>query len=447
MTQKTHQFLDVLRQVLINRYNVRVILNTHSPLAVALAPGGSVFEQADHAIPPLTSLCYNPGMKTPSSAICFGIAIAGAVIGNRAALAQPPSLPVIKGPLIAVGDDPRCAVVGDFNGDGKMDFATANQGDGNVSILLAQAGGGFVKANNSPLKVGAAPRCLAVGDFNGDKNLDLAVGNSGANSVSILLGNGTGQFAPAPASPVKVGTRPMSVAVSDFDGNGKADLAVVNNTADNVSVLLGDGAGGFTEAPGSPLSVSKTPFFVTAGDVNSDGAADLVVASSGANCVSVLLGQGGGRFGNKTDFATGTSARSVAIADLDGDTKADLAVVNTGANSVSLLQGKGEGKFAPKVDFPVGKSPRSLVAGDFNKDGKLDLAVTCYGDNKVFVFLGDGTGAFATDAALAVGSEPSWLVRADLNGDANPDLLVVNADSNDVSILLSDGAGHFKARG
>lgn len=375
----------------------------------------------------------------------FGVALA--IVGSRNLMAQPPAVPAAKSPAIAVGSDPRCAAVGDFNGDGKMDFATANQDDKDVSILLANAAGSFAKAINSPVKVGAKPRSLAIGDFNNDKNLDLAVGNSGANSVSVLMGDGTGQFVAAPGSPVKVGERPLSIAVSDFDGNGKADLAVVNNTADSVSILLGNGVGGFLEAPGSPLAVSKTPFFVTTNDLNADGEVDLLVASSGADCVSVLMGQGGGSFGPKTDFVTGTSARSIAIADFNGDKKADLAVVNTGTNTVSLLPGNGNGKFREKVDFPVGKAPRSVVAGDFNKDGKFDMAVVSFSDNNVTVLIGDGDGSFVTGAPISVRSEPVWITQADMNGDAKIDLLVVNANANNVSILSGDDAGHFKPRG
>ncbi len=382
-----------------------------------------------------------------NNVILFGVALALLMTGfaPNLSVAQPPNLPA-PNTAVPVGDDPRCGVVGDFNSDGKMDIATANQGSNDVSILIADAKGKFQNAPNSPVKVGKMPRSLAVGDFNGDQKTDLAVGNSASNSISVLLGNGNGQFTATPDAPFKVGLRPIAIAVSDFDGDQKADLVVVDNGADDVSIWLGNGAGSFTQAAGSPLKVGKTPFFVAVNDLNDDGQADLVVANSGSNNVSVLRGQGGGGFSPKNDFATELSPRCVAVADLNGDGKKDLAVANTGANSISLLPGDGSGKFGEATSLTIGPSPRSVVAVDLHSDGKLGLAVTSYASQKVFVMVGDGAGNFMAPPkpAYNVGSEPIWSVLADMNGDAKPDLVVINSDSNDITILLGNGNNGFK---
>ena len=358
------------------------------------------------------------------------------------AFAQP-KLPKLNA-ATPVGDDPRCGVVGDFNGDGKMDIATANQETNNVSILLSNGLGQMKSAPNTPIKVGAMPRALALGDFNGDQNLDLVVANSGANNLTILLGDGTGQFAPLPTPPIKVGTRPLSVAVADVDGDKKHDLVVVNNTADNISVLHGDGAGGFVEVAGSPLKVGKTPFFVMVSDVNADQMPDILVANNGSNSVSVLLGQGGGKFGPKSDFATQINPRCIAVADLNGDKNVDLAVANTGANSISLLPGDGKGNFGDATHIPVGAGPRSVVAMDLNSNGTPDLAVTCFGLNKVLVLPYETGFTPSTIGQFDVGSEPIWSVPMDMNADQKLDLVVINSDSNDVSILLGNGNNGFK---
>src|SRR5262249_26119387 len=131
--------------------------------------------------------------------------------------------------------------VGDFNGDGKLDLAVANSGSGNVTILLGDGKGAF--PTNATVGAGNGPISVAVGDFNGDGKPDLAVANYDDNDVTILLGDGAGGFSPAPGSPVGAETNPRSVAVGDFNRDGKPDLAVANEGSDNVTILLGNGLG------------------------------------------------------------------------------------------------------------------------------------------------------------------------------------------------------------
>ena len=164
-----------------------------------------------------------------------------------------------------------------------------------ASILLAisaTARAQFTPATGSPYTVGAGPNSLAVGDFNGDGTPDLAIANTGTNNVTVLLGNGAGGFTAAPGSPIPVGADPFSVAVGDFNRDGNPDLAIANANDYNVTVLLGNGAGGFTAAPGSPFPVGTVPDSVAVGDFNGDGAPDLAIANVGDDTVTVLLGDG-----------------------------------------------------------------------------------------------------------------------------------------------------------
>ena len=158
------------------------------------------------------------------------------------------------------------------------------------------------------------------------------------NNVTLLLGNGTGGFAAASGSPFAVGSTPYSVAVGDFNGDGKPDLAVANEFNNNVTVLLGDGTGGFAEAPGSPFAVGSTPSFVAAGDFNGDGKLDLVTTSTDNN-VTVLLGNGTGGFASASGspFPVGTFPLSVAVGDFNADGEPDLAIANYFGNSVTVL--------------------------------------------------------------------------------------------------------------
>ncbi|PYM39561.1 MAG: hypothetical protein DME17_00520, partial [Candidatus Rokuibacteriota bacterium] len=296
---------------------------------------------------------------------------------------------------------------------------------------------------------------MAVGDFNGDGKADLAVANEGSGTVSVLLGHGDGTFAALPD--LAVGTNPFSVAVGDFNGDGKLDLAVANFGSNTVSVLRGDGTGTFVADP-NPIAVAS-PVFVAVGDFNRDGHPDLAVADRDANTVSVLQGKGDGTFLAVQTLNVGIFPVSVAVGDFNGDGIPDLAVANADLgdasysnSSISVLIGTGNGTFQPAAGprtFTVGDSPWSVTVGDFNGDGKLDLAVANRGNITpgltVAVVLGNGDGTFVVTPTVGVGSHPSAVAVYDFNGDGKLDLAVANAGSNTVSVLLGNGDGTFQS--
>ncbi len=347
------------------------------------------------------------------------------------------------GSPFVVGAQPASVAVGDFNGDGRPDIAIANYGSNSVTVLLGDGAGGFTAAPGSPFAVGAWPVSVAVGDFNGDGKRDLAIANHNDNTVTVLLGNGAGGFTPAPGSPITVGSWPSSVAVGDFNGDGRADLAVANEYDGTVTMLLGNGTGGFAAAPGSPLKVGSQPRSLAVGDFNGDGKTDLVIANYGTSNVTVLLGNGAGGFAAApgSPFSVGWNPQSVAVADFNGDGKPDLAIANSGSGTVSVLLGDGTGYFAtaPGQRIMTGGGPVSVTAGDFNGDGKADLAVANQSDGTVSVLLGDGAGGFtaASGSPFTVGSQPSSVAVGDFNRDLKPDLAVANQGSDSVTVLLN----------
>jgi FG-GAP-like repeat/FG-GAP repeat len=324
-------------------------------------------------------------------------------------------------------------VTGDFNGDGKLDLAVANTG---VSILLGNGNGTF--RPHVDYTTGNGPASVAVGDFNSDGKLDLVVANNGGD-VSILLGNGNGTF--RPHVDYTTGNSPASVAVGDFNGDGKLDLAVANSGASNgisnVSVLLGKGDGTFDAAVNYSAGFGANS--VAVGDFNRDGRLDLVVSNFGTGNVIVLLGKGDGTFQTPVDYGTFIPV-SVAVGDLNGDGKLDLAVAsippgNVGPGTVSILLGNGNGTFQSAVDYSVGSNLSAVALGDFNGDGKLDLAVANSGGD-VSILLGKGDGTFQPPIDYIANLYSYSIALGDFNRDGRLDLAVADPADSSVSILL-----------
>ena len=334
----------------------------------------------------------------------------------------------------ATGSQPYSVAAGDFNRDGKQDLVTANYyPDNSVSILLGDGSGGF--GAKADFATGAWPNDVAVGDFNGDGKQDLVTANyKPMGSVSVLLGSGDGTF--AGYVEYSTGGDPLSVAVGDFDGDGKQDLATANKRDNSVSVLLGDGSGSFGAK--TDYATGSSPTSVAVGDFDCDGKQDLVTANHVGDSVSVLLGDGSGGFTAKTDHATGARPYSVAVGDFNRDGKQDLVTANHIGNTVSVLLGDGSGDFAGKTDYATGGTyPTSVAVGDFNGDGKRDLVTARMGDDIVSVLLGDGSGGFAGKTDYATGSYPYDVTVEDYNGDGKQDLATANGNGDSVSVLLN----------
>jgi hypothetical protein len=336
------------------------------------------------------------------------------------------------GATFAAGSVPFSVAIGDFNNDEKIDIAVANVSSANVSVLLGKGDGTFQTAQN--FAAGSKPKSVAVADINGDGSADLAVANYGSANVSVLLGKGDGTF--QTAQNFAAGTKPTSVTIGDMNGDGKPDLAVANQGTNNVSILLGKGDGTFQSAQN--FAVGSFPLSVAIGDFNGDDKADLALIGGGE--VSVLLGKGDGTFQIAQNFAAGSNPESVAVGDIDGDGSADLAVANYGSANVSVLLGKGDGTFQTAKNSAAKANPESVVIGDFNGDGNADLATANFSGNNVSVLLGNGDGTLQAAQTFGVGSNPPSVAIGDFNGDGKADLASAN-ESNNVSVLLNSLAG------
>ncbi len=356
------------------------------------------------------------------------------------------------------GLTPNSIAIGDLDGDGNLDLAVTNNtsAPSTVSVLLGNGAGSFGPKTDFQISaIGVLPNFVAIADLDGDGDLDIAVTNRTVNTVSVFLNT---TVPPGPlsfAAPTTFGTgfAPNSVAIGDLDGDGNLDLAVTNNTStpSTVSVLLGNGAGSFGPKTDFQISaIGVLPNFVAIADLDGDGDLDLAVTTAADNMVSVFLNTtvppGPLSFAAPTPFVTGLTPNSIAIGDLDGDGNLDLAVTNntSSPSTISVLLGNGAGSFGPKTDFTIiagGFFPNFVAIGDLDRDLDLDLAVTNAATTTVSVFLNTtvppGPLSFAAPTTFAVGNTPNFVAIADLDGDGDLDIAVTNGTDTNVSVLLN----------
>ncbi len=334
----------------------------------------------------------------------------------------------------------------DFNLDGKLDLVVDNHpsfASQTVSLLIGRGDGSFEQPTT--LSAGGDPTSLVAADFDGDGNPDLAI-TTGVGAVAVLRGNGDGTFQPHVDYPGGFG--PVRIIATDMNGDGKLDLVISLTTGiptyGAVSILLGVGDGTF-QVRREYATGTFGP--LVAGDFNGDGNQDLAIAKGG-NTASVLLGSGDGTLEHPTDYGTGNGVAAVATGDFNGDGNLDLVVANSACScphgTVSLLLGNGDGTFRPRADFATGEVPIALAIGDFNQDGSLDLAVANSLDGTVSILLGNGDGTFAPQVTFATGRGPSGIIARDFNSDGKLDLAVANVLDNNLSILLGNGDGTFQ---
>jgi len=344
----------------------------------------------------------------------------------------------------AVPSNPAGVLAADVNNDGKQDVVVVSYGDGSnpntVAVFLGNGDGTVQPAILSPAGVGATV-ALAY-DFNGDNKLDLAVLAGG--NVAILPGNGNGAF----GAPVNYPAgESLSLVLGDFNGDGHADLIL--GGFQSLSVMLGNSNGSFQSAVG--LTETFTATYMAVGDFNNDKKLDLAVTDFNGNTLSILLGDGTGKFASQNEYIAGISPTNIMAVDVDGDGNLDV-VIGQGhpdvlttdfySDYVTVFFGRGDGTLIGPPAYNVGSSLTSMALADFNGDGVPDLAVV---GPQIWILLSAGNGTFSTPVQIAIPSvSASSVAAADLNHDGKQDLVVGDANGSGVYVLLGNGNGTFQ---
>jgi uncharacterized protein (TIGR03437 family) len=339
---------------------------------------------------------------------------------------------------------------GDFNRDGKLDLVVA--GDRRLSTLLNQGSVGLGAPVVTQIQQLDRPQGALVEDFNKDGNPDVAIAFlAGTNNVLVLIGDGAGGFS-APTF-YSAGASPSGLTSGDFNKDGNTDLAVVNNGSSNVSILPGLGNGGFSAGTTvGGFTVLSYPLGIDDADFNGDGNLDLAITSS--DKVVIFSGDGRGGFGGTpTNIAAGRSPQALLSRDFNGDGKPDLALTNAvnGRSNLAVALNQGAGTFTAWVNYPIAGSPPSgtisisdrLDAGDLNGDAKIDLIVWGW-TAPIQTFLGDGAGNFSPARSWWTPGYVSHVKSGDFNDDGKSDLAVSLAN-NQLSVIHGLGDGAFES--
>ncbi|GIW45765.1 MAG: hypothetical protein KatS3mg077_3047 [Candidatus Binatia bacterium] len=337
-------------------------------------------------------------------------------------------------------------VAGDVDRDGKPDLILADS-DGELLGVLFGLGGGTFLEPPSTYELPDYPGLhgLQLVDLNRDNELDLVAVSDVANALVVMRNTGGGVFGAPVGFPT--GESPLAVALGDWNGDGLLDAATANNLDDSLTVFLGDGQGGFA-ATGEAVSVGSGPIAVTAGDLDRDGRLDLVVASASAGelavgSVSVLAGDGGGGFRVVAEIQGEfiDTPVDIVLADFNEDGLLDVAAVNQDLDDVAVLLNRGNFVLEPAGNFPVAVQLKGCVGGDFNRDGHVDIACAGEFDDKAAVVLGAGDGSLGPPLSFDVGPSPGAIVAGDFDGDEWLDLAVTSQDLEVVTVLLNRTGG------
>ena len=347
------------------------------------------------------------------------------------------------------GSRPSSIIIGDFNQDNQLDIAVSNYETSNISISIGYGNGSFATPTMHSTGIASSPFGMTVGDFDNDNKSDIAVANFATNNIFLLIGYTMMHSQSPSAYSTELGSLPYQIAIGDFDNDTKLDLAVVNYGTANVGIFLGCGNGSFQEQITYSTGDASNPYALSVNDLDEDYRLDIITANSNTQSLGILYGYGDGKFETLVIYSTGDSSspKWITVNDFNKDKHLDIAFIDDVTETVNIILGYGNRTFGELTKYSTGSNTRpiSITSGDVNDDGRLDIVVANYGTNSIAIFLGSGNGKFALFTIYSTGdnSLPSMLTIADLNNDNQLDITVANPGTNSIGVFFGYGNGSF----
>jgi hypothetical protein len=356
---------------------------------------------------------------------------------NTATSASVLFLPQVASPTGA-NTLPDWTELADLNGDGNLDLVTSLYQIDSFSVRLGRGNGTLEQPTVMLITSGFGPGEVHAASLRGNGTMDLIIASSNFNQIAVVLGDGNGTFQPpvfyTVGSSINI---PSSLTIGDFNHDGNLDVAVANSMDDTVSILLGNGSGALT--PSEPaISVGTNPKSIRAGDFNGDGYSDLAVANFADGTVTTLLNNQNGTFSASTiSVGSGAGSGPRALAISGAGSSLLLGVANFNDNTVSVMHSQGNGAFGAQTIVPVGHGPDDIRWTDFNGDGIPDLVVANYTDGTINLVIGSAGGSYSVSVPYRTGGHTTSAAVGDLDGDGTPDIAVSNFYRNETEVFLS----------
>jgi hypothetical protein len=342
---------------------------------------------------------------------------------------------------------PCSGAVGDFNNDTRLDIAIVNCGTYTVSIFLGDGNGLFAPENSYFIGKNSKPYSIAVSHLNEDNKLDIVIGNSGTGTIVILFDYENGIFGNKTTLLTDI-YGPQQIVIGDINNDNLEDIIITNNLDDNICIIEGSKDGTFGRQTIYSLSVNSNPSSIIIADLNNDKRKDIVVVNTGVNNIAIMLGYYSVNFLNQTTYPNGIySPTSVAVGHFNNDSLLDMVVANYGGDSVAILIADSDGGYSLGNVYSTGlfSFPKAVAVADFDNDGRLDIIVTVFSDDIIRIYFGYGDGTFGHRLKYSTGTDsgPQSIAIADLNNDGVLDIVIGNYRSGNIGIFIGIGNGSF----